>query len=109
MRSSSLPHTILVDDARLFECPPPRPHDRDDWPTIDTVIDAVRQDEVPRYVAIVEDVIAAVPVAATDVLAGYAQDVSTRTWEASLPKPSLAVKVRVKVASFSAARGGRAA
>lgn len=50
-------HAILIDDARLFIEPPPPPHDPDQWPTLEEVMDALRD----REVVIREDVVVALP------------------------------------------------
>ena len=48
---------ILIDDARLFTSPPPRPHDPAQWPDLASVRLALPG----RYIAIYNDVIIAVP------------------------------------------------
>jgi hypothetical protein len=50
-------HAILIDDARLFIEPPPPPHDPSQWPTLEQVMDALRD----REVAIRDDVVMALP------------------------------------------------
>jgi FkbM family methyltransferase len=50
-------HAILIDDARLFIEPPPPPHDPEQWPTLEQVIDALDD----REVAIRDDVVIALP------------------------------------------------
>src|SRR5262249_42701322 len=54
IRTSSLDHTILIDDARLFLCAPPRPHKSEDWPSIDEVIDGLRRKGVTRRISVIE-------------------------------------------------------
>lgn len=51
---------IMIDDARLFERPPPEPHALDEYPSLNQTLEALNA-HVPRYVAIVDDVIVAVP------------------------------------------------
>ena len=49
---------VLVDDARLFVVPPPRPHDPTQWPTVEQVQYAVRKLlGRPHAPVIVDDVI----------------------------------------------------
>jgi len=48
---------ILIDDARLFLDPPPRPHDPEQWPNFDQITEVLNG----RFVTIIEDVIIAVP------------------------------------------------
>lgn len=66
-------HTLLVDDARLFAAPPPRPHRAELWPDLGAVLDALRA-VGRRHVVMFEDVLIAVPVAERDFLAGWLQD-----------------------------------
>lgn len=54
------PHVILIDDARLLTSPPPPPHDAAQWPALDAVLAALGAD-LERDVALVEDVIIAIP------------------------------------------------
>lgn len=48
---------ILIDDARLFLCPPPPPHDAAQWPTMTEIM---AQFSTP-FVQVVGDIIVAVP------------------------------------------------
>ncbi len=57
--ASSLDHLILIDDARLFLAPPPSPHKPEQWPDIGQICKILGL--ARRRVAIVEDVIIAVP------------------------------------------------
>lgn len=66
-------HLVLIDDARLFLAPPPRPHRRELWPDIRELIQAL----APRpdaYVAVFEDVIAIVPPGARPIVVQYCQE-----------------------------------
>lgn len=72
---------ILIDDARLFMGPPPPPHKREAWPTIAQVVDALREIH-DRYIAILEDVVVAVPPELQEVVDTYWRDQQ----KASLPR-----------------------
>ena len=50
---------ILIDDARLFLCAPPRPHKPEQWPTIAEVVNVF--DQTRRFIQIVDDVVFMVP------------------------------------------------
>lgn len=49
---------ILIDDARLFLCAPPKPHKPEQWPTMSEIIRVVPED---RFVQVINDVIYIVP------------------------------------------------
>ena len=53
----SAEHCLLIDDARLFTAPPPRPHDPAQWPTWDEVKALLGN----RFTTVYGDVIIAVP------------------------------------------------
>lgn len=81
---------ILVDDARLFQIPPGPPHDRDHWPSLMEVVDALRSTH-ERYVTLFEDVIIAVPMGARHVVDDYGM---SRQWAPKVHHPGLLGKVR---------------
>lgn len=72
---------ILIDDARLFMSPPPRPHEFEQWPRIDEVVRALAAGEHEYYITAFEDEIIAVPKYAERLVASYMQDVNTKAWE----------------------------
>jgi hypothetical protein len=80
INDSECDHFILIDDARLFLCPPPNPHRIEQWPTIDAVTSLLNSGR-SRYTVIVEDVIVSVPEGAKLLVAQYSQEVSTKAWE----------------------------
>ncbi len=69
-------HLVLIDDARLFLSPPPRPHRPEQWPGIRAIVAAVERRRPDAYVAIVEDVIVIVPPSARAVVVEHCQDVA---------------------------------
>ena len=75
---------ILIDDARLFLCAPPRPHKPEHWPTIAEI--TARFDLNEHYVQIINDVIFIVPKTASlnKSLVAYAQSMGDR----AIPPPS---------------------
>lgn len=81
---------VLIDDARLFQTPPGPPHDRDQWPSLMEVTDALRATH-ERYVTLLEDVIVAVPVGARRVVEDYGM---SQQWSPDQPDPGLVGKAR---------------
>ena len=83
INASPLAHAVLVDDARLFCAPPPRPHHAAQWPDLVTVVAALH-DGGRRHVVLVEDVFVAVPSASREFLTAWLQDQSVAS-ESSSP------------------------
>lgn len=52
-------HILLIDDARLFLAPPPKPHNPNQWPNIFELLTLLEKNG--QYSVIVEDVIISVP------------------------------------------------
>ncbi len=77
-------HFLLIDDARLFLCPPPGVHQTNQWPTITEIIEKFMLKNNNYYIVVVEDVIVAVPLWAKDVVASYSKEVSTKAWNEHL-------------------------
>ena len=73
-------HFILIDDARFFLSPPPKPHIPASWPSITNIIDVMRLGENNYAVFVNEDVIIAVPSRARDLVVEYTQGVNTEAW-----------------------------
>lgn len=71
---------ILIDDARLFTSPPPAPNSIEQWPDITKVLNAL-QLKNDRYIAIIEDVIIAVPSSQKSTVIQYCQYTNQKAWE----------------------------
>jgi hypothetical protein len=82
--ASPLDHIIVVDDARLFCAPPPRPHRADHWPDL-LVTTTPLAGNGRRYVALYEDVFVAVPNAGREFVVGLLQDSTTAMSRRSRP------------------------
>lgn len=78
INGSPYDHVILIDDARLFMAPPPRPHDASTWPTLSALLNVLNQRQ--RYTVISEDVVIAVPECARLAVVEYCQRVAEREW-----------------------------
>jgi len=55
-------HVILIDDARYFINPPPKPHRKSEWPSFDLLESVLSSRKKTRIIKIVDDVIVAIPV-----------------------------------------------
>jgi hypothetical protein len=84
--SSPLPHIVLVDDARLFCAPPPRPHRAELWPDLATLVARLHRGG-SRYVAQFDDIFVAVPIERRTFLVGWLQDLATRRRAESAKRP----------------------
>ena len=71
---------ILIDDARLYLCAPPKPHNPAQWPTVDQIIGAIPNFAQTRFLQIIDDVIFIIPKQRElcDCLIEYAQDCAAR-------------------------------
>ncbi len=63
---------VLVDDARLFLCPPPPPCEASQWPDFSSVISKMRTLSQKHETLIVNDVIICYPVSVKEHVAEYA-------------------------------------
>lgn len=68
---------VLIDDARLFTSPPPKPHSYKRWPSITEIIN-----EIPRswHVIIYDDVIYLFPENVTYKVKDFFQEEVTKRW-----------------------------
>jgi hypothetical protein len=86
-------HFILIDDARMFLIPPPRPHRATQWPGVAEVIAALHPaDQASRFTIVYHDVFLNVPDVARAFVQNYYQDRATEDFEAAqLPSPVSAI------------------
>lgn len=78
---------VLIDDARLFLAPPPRPHDFSKWPTLTDIVRVMPDDwEIVEY----EDVLYLFTKNINDDYKTYLQSIITDKWGSS--KKTLASK-----------------
>lgn len=66
-------HVVLVDDARLYCAPPPRPHRAEHWPDLASTVEELANGD-RRHVVLVDDVFVAVPRTEREFLTGWLQD-----------------------------------
>jgi hypothetical protein len=78
-------HFILIDDARLFASPPPRPHRVDQWPALTEIFDRLRAMQRRAYIVIQDDCLICVPPPAKALVAGYCQDQNSEGWRRQEP------------------------
>ena len=58
INTSNSKHVLMIDDARLFLAPPPKPHKTEFWPNIETILRTLSK--IDRYTVVVDDVIISV-------------------------------------------------
>lgn len=73
-------HFILIDDARLFLAPPPRPNSYEYYPDITAIVRSLVQNQ-RRAVFVYEDVIIAVPYAEKEIFQHYLQEQTSKDSE----------------------------
>lgn len=73
INDSAAEHVVLVDDARLFCLPPPKPHRADHWPSLVEVVNLLAAGG-RRHVVIFEDVFVALPMRERVFLAAWLQN-----------------------------------
>lgn len=72
LNRSKQPHFIMVDDARFFTCPPPKPHRPSEWPNLSTLLRLLEGNTAsPRTVYLVGDIFLAVPQSAASFVADW--------------------------------------
>jgi hypothetical protein len=78
INENGLNDVVLVDDARLFFEPPPRPHDPAQWPRLEPLVEALSQND--REVFIHEDVFVSVPRFIKSQTRAHLQNLVTKAW-----------------------------
>ncbi len=73
INKSDVAHFILIDDARYLIAPPPIPLRPEQWPTLSDVVKLLEAGTSPRYIAIIEDVVVAVPMSSKTQIIEYCQ------------------------------------
>jgi hypothetical protein len=74
---------VLIDDARLFLCAPPHPHEADDWPRFDQVLQELLRLSADHELMIINDVIVFFPRAIAAEMSDFAS-ANSIDWLASL-------------------------
>lgn len=69
LAASEVPRYLFIDDARFFLRPPPPPHDPASWPTLTEVVQSLGA-LGGTYVAVLDDVIVAVPATGSELVVG---------------------------------------
>lgn len=70
---------VLIDDARLFLLPPPRPHIASQWPDLGQIMRIVEKHD-GQYTVVMDDVIVIYPQSGKSILAVFFQDYATQQW-----------------------------
>jgi len=65
---------ILIDDARLFLAPPPKPHEVTQWPEFDEIVRMLFKLSSKHELMVVNDVIAFYPKSAAEAVTQYARE-----------------------------------
>jgi len=78
---------IIIDDARLFACPPPAPHDASQWPTLIELVDALRQLGEERHTTLVGDHVISVPTEAKAIVDQWGTAVLAAPYETQPDDP----------------------
>jgi hypothetical protein len=88
--SNNKTYVILVDDARLFLAPPPKPHVLEEWPTIKDIVGALPDG---WDLIVHDDVIYLLPATVGKAFREFVQTVVTEKWREMSKAPSLTKRI----------------
>lgn len=74
VKQSGYDHILIIDDARFFLKPPPKPQDPDLWPGLREILELLNKDE-KYFTFISEDVIVSLPLSGKKALQSYFDDI----------------------------------
>jgi hypothetical protein len=74
IKQSSYNHIIIIDDARFFLKPPPKPQNSDLWPGLKEILDILNRDE-NYFTFVSEDVIVSLPQSGKKALQPYFDEI----------------------------------
>lgn len=75
---------VLIDDARLYLCPPPAPHRANDWPDFHSIIEALAALNPTHRFMVWNDVIAFYPLSLQSSISKFAHDTGVDWLQISL-------------------------
>jgi hypothetical protein len=75
----------LIDDARLFLCPPPRPYEVSQWPSFNSILECLRSLSSMHELMVLNDVLIYFPASLRETLTQYAYEHSVN-WLTALDK-----------------------
>lgn len=89
LKSGGPEDCIIVDDARLFACPPPPPHDPAQWPTLVELFDKLRELDPGRHTTLVGEYVINVPAGAKAIVDDWGAAVLAAPFELARRKRGL--------------------
>lgn len=74
IRSLNAKSVLMIDDARLFLCPPPHPHESSHWPSFDELVRELRGLSQIHEMMVLNDVFLCYPKAVVNTVQAYARE-----------------------------------